>query len=59
MNGCGYKTISASHLKRHKAMVHGIGVTFYLCGVGGCAYEAKDASNLKKHKANIHDIDVT
>ena len=48
----------ASNVKTHKANVHDIDVTFYLCGVGACEYKAKTASNLNTHKAMVHEIDV-
>ena len=44
---------------KHKAFVHDIDVTYYLCSVDGCEYRAKDAGTLKTHKAFVHDIDVT
>ena len=57
--GCEYETKNSSHLKRHKANIHDIDVTYYLCNVDGCEYKAKSAGHLKTHKAMIHDIDVT
>ena len=58
MEDCEYKAKVPGHVKRHEAMVHDIGVTFYLCGVNGCEYKAKTAGNVKIHKAAVHDIDV-
>ena len=58
MNGCDYNARQLGDLKKHKAYVHGIDVTYYLCNADGCEYKAKVAGSLKQHKANIHDIDV-
>ena len=53
-----YKAKQASVLKTHKAMIHDIDVTYYLCNAVGCEYKANDAGSLKTHNALIHDIDV-
>ncbi len=37
------------HLMRHRAAVHGEGVTWHHCGREGCEYKAKDGGNLKRH----------
>ena len=57
-DGCDYKTKMASSVRVHKAMIHDIGITCYLCGgEDGCDYKAKQASNVKVHKAAIHNTD--
>ena len=54
--GCNYESKWATTVKRHKAMVHDIDVTFYLCGVNECQYKAKHAGSVKRHKTTIHGI---
>jgi len=44
--GCDYESRWAQSVKRHKAMVHDIDVTFYLCGVDDCEYKAKTAGTV-------------
>ena len=53
---CEYYSNRADSLKRHKANIHEIDVTYYLCGEDGCEYKAKDAGHVKSHKARIHGI---
>ena len=36
--GCEYKAKQVSTLKEHKANVHDIDVTYFLCDVDGCLY---------------------
>ena len=57
--GSEYESKWKSVVKRHKAGIHDIDVTYYLCNADGCEYKAKAAADLKRHKAAIHDIDVT
>ena len=59
ISGCKYKAKYPSFLKRHKAYIHNIGVTYHYCDVSGCKYKSKQKGTLKRHKANVHDIDVT
>ena len=40
--GCEYESKWKHTLKKHKAMIHGIDVTYYLCNVDGCEYKAKE-----------------
>ena len=54
---CGHKSKQKSHLKRHKADVHEIGVTWYHCD--HCDYKCKQKSSLNSHKASVHEIGVT
>ena len=58
-DGCDCKTKMVSNVRVHKAMIHDISVTCYLCGgEDGCIdYKAKQASTVKFHKAAIHNID--
>ena len=57
-NNSKYNLKEAGHLKRHKANVHNIGVTWHTCDQEKCEYKSKEAGHLKKHKANVHNIDV-
>ena len=41
-------------LKRHKANIHEIGVTWYNCDL--CDYRSKEKSKLKRHKSHKHDL---
>ena len=56
---CEYYSPRASTVKRHKANIHDIDVTYHFCGEDGCDFKSKHASDLKCHRASIHDIDVT
>ena len=56
MNGCVSKAKQASDLKTHKAMVHDIDITYYICDFKGCDYKAKKASHLKRDRSNVHDV---
>ena len=58
-DGCNYKCKRKNNLKRHKAVLHDIGVTWFHCDQYNCNYKVKQKSNLKKHKASKHDIGVT
>ena len=49
-DGCEYESKRKAGHKQHKAMIHDIDVTYYLCNADGCEFKAK---------AHIHDIDVT
>ena len=44
----------ASNVKQHKANIHDIDVTYYLCGEDGCDYKAKKGSNVFEHKRRLH-----
>ena len=59
IEGCDYKSKHKSDLKRHKANVHDIGVTWHQCDIENCHYKCKQKCDLKRHKADVHDIDVT
>jgi len=43
-------------VKRHKAMIYDIDVTYYLCNADGCYHKAKVAGNLNAHKKGIHGV---
>jgi hypothetical protein len=58
-NQCEYKTKDKPKLKRHKARIHDIDVTWYDCDVEGCQSKFKSAGEVKSHKAHKHNIDVT
>ncbi len=45
-------------MKQHKASIHSVGVSWYLCDIPGCFVKTKRASHLKLHKAFIHSIGV-
>ena len=51
-----YKGEVVGHIKRHKAGIHDIDVTYYLRNVEGCKYKVKHSSNLKPHEAYIHGV---
>ena len=55
---CKYESKQAGKIKRHKANIHDIGVTWHKCDQDGCNYKCKEASNLKQHKTYIHDIGI-
>ena len=57
-NLCDYKTNHLGNLKRHKAQIHDIDVTWYYCDIDKCNSKFKEHQTLKRHKANIHGIDV-
>ena len=56
--GCRYKAKKRTHLKKHLAHVHDIGVVWHQCMQDGCEYKAKESSTLKLHLAYVHDIGV-
>ena len=56
---CGKRFLFPSHLRKHMADDHDVGVTWRCCTVEGCDYKAKQASHLKQHMAFVHDIGVT
>jgi uncharacterized C2H2 Zn-finger protein len=56
---CSYNAKNASHLMRHLADKHDIGVTWHARGQPGCDFKAKRAASLTRHLADKHDIGVT
>ena len=56
VEGCSYKTAWGNNLKKHKAAIHDIGVTWHGCRF--CDFKSKDKGNLKRHEAYQHDIGV-
>ena len=56
---CDYKCKTKCNLKRHKASVHDIDVTWHYCDQPNCDKKFKQTGHLKDHKASVHDIDVT
>ena len=57
--GCEYSTKWHQALKKHKANIHEVGVTWHKCDEKHCIYVAKQPGDLKTHKGNVHEIDVT
>ena len=51
--GFSYETKRANNLKRHKANIHNIGVTWHRCDQPGCSYEAKNTDSYPKKFSKI------
>ena len=60
---CTYQAKTYSHVKRHKANVHDIDVTYYYCSYidnsgSKCEFRGKQIVNVNSHKANVHLVGV-
>jgi len=48
-----YRAKQQVNLKRHRALVHDIGVTtWYDCPEPNCSFKSKQESSIKKHRAH-------
>ena len=54
---CDLCHVSFRNLKKHKAYVHNVNVTWHKCGL--CSASFKRAADVKRHKAYVHNVDVT
>lgn len=56
---CEYTSEYKSHITRHLAFKHDVGVEWFVCPEVGCAYRAKTKDAVLKHQWTIHNVNVS